>query len=170
MGPRIELQGIFDLFGLMSASFTTLADFVTGPRGEPNAVEGRAFLISFRLTATERRGLDDKRKGAADTTDGACIRPRRRGAGNLRTCGQGPRFAFRLAVPLVCGRAGNRYRVPRAGTSAVRRDWIDSDSLDGSGPRTAAVAGALWGDLARVAFVAFRRSRCALPSSELSPV
>src|SRR5262245_46814707 len=155
----------------MSASFTTLADFVTGPRGEPNAVEGRAFLISCRLTATEPRRLDDKRKGAADTKDGAfLLRPVRGGLGDLRSCGQGQWFVLDSTVSLVCRRLRNRFCVPRAGTSAVRRHWIHSDSLDGSGRRTAAVVLALWGDLARVAFVALRGWRCALPSGELSLV
>src|SRR5262245_43240500 len=96
-GHGIELQGIFDLFGLMSASFTTFADFVTGPRGEPNAVEGRAFLISCRLAANERRGLDDKRQGSADTSGGGCIRTRSCGDGDRRDTSDCSWFACRCA-------------------------------------------------------------------------
>src|SRR5262249_60018734 len=117
------------------------------------------------------RGLDDKRKGAADTKDGACLLRRVPGGlDDLGSCGQGQWFVLDSAGPLVCRRFCNRFCVPRVGTPAVRRHWIHSDPLDSRGPRAARMAQALWRDLARGAFVAFLRPRFGLPGRESSLV
>src|SRR5262245_13803733 len=106
--------------------------------------------------------------GAADTKDS--LRPMCGGLGDLRACGQGQWFVLASAGPLVCCRLRNRCYVPRVGTPPVRRYWIDSDPLDSRGRWTAAVAQALWRDLARIAFVAFPGPRSALSGREFSLV